>query len=380
LKFAGVAIFLALFVSSPAWAADAKEKEKKKGPTVPTIKTNQLAPLKLGAGEKPKASHAPFEDGDCSVCHKNKDKENPGALNAPVNEICLGCHEDFAKVMSRKSVHGAAKTSCVNCHNPHNSKLPKLLVEDTSTLCIGCHDSIKKFAANAKVKHDAVVQGKQCMNCHNPHGANVEHLLVSLPYDLCINCHNTDDVKDGNGKKLMNFKTWLANNSVKHGPVDSKDCSACHQPHGSENFRLLMSEYPAQFYSPYDAKLYALCFECHEDTILANPETTTLTQFRNGKQNLHYVHVHKDERGRTCRACHEVHAAKQPHIIRDAVPYGSKGWMLKVNYTPTPTGGSCAKTCHEERGYTNKVVSASVPAPAKKEEPKKEEAAAGNEK
>jgi hypothetical protein len=66
------------------------------------------------------------------------------------------------------------------------------------------------------------------------------------------------------------------------------------------------------------------------------------------------VHVNKADRGRTCRACHEVHASKQAHHIRDSVPYGAKGWALKINYTKTPTGGSCAKTCHDTKSYVNK--------------------------
>ena len=90
--------------------------------------------------------------------------------------------------------------------------------------------------------------------------------------------------------------------------------------------------------------------------MVKDPKTTTLTKFRNGDQNLHFVHVNKDERGRTCRACHEVHASKQKHQIRDAVPYGKTGYMLKVNFTQTATGGSCAQTCHLTRSYTNSVV------------------------
>ena len=100
---------------------------------------------------------------------------------------------------------------------------------------------------------------------------------------------------------------------------------------------------------------YDLCFDCHEDSIVKDPQTTTLTKFRNGDKNLHYVHVNKEERGRTCRACHEVHASKQPHQIRDGVPYGPNGYILKVNFTQTPTGGSCARTCHEMRSYTNSL-------------------------
>ena len=60
--------------------------------------------------------------------------------------------------------------------------------------------------------------------------------------------------------------------------------------------------------------------------------------------------------GKTCRACHEVHASKQKHQIRDAVPYGKTGYMLKVNFTQTATGGSCAQTCHLTRSYTNSAV------------------------
>ena len=137
---------------------------------------------------------------------------------------------------------------------------------------------------------------------------------------------------------LTNMKQLLAENPHQHGPVADKDCSACHNPHGGDNFRLLTKVYPAEFYSPYDPKLYALCFDCHEESMVKDPKTTTLTKFRNGDQNLHYVHVNKDERGRTCRACHEVHASKQAHQIRDAVPYGHTGYMLKVNFTQTPNG------------------------------------------
>jgi predicted CXXCH cytochrome family protein len=258
--------------------------------------------------------------------------------------------------MARKSSHVAASESCVSCHNPHNAKNPKLLVEEAGALCLSCHEEIKNLVSHAQTTHDAVSTGAKCLSCHDPHAANVEKLLTRLPFDLCINCHGKDGVKDHNDKPLTNFKTLLAENPQHHGPVASKDCSSCHNPHGSDHFRLLGFDYPAQFYSPYEAKLYALCWDCHEKTILDTPETTTLTRFRDGNRNLHYIHVNKAERGRTCRACHEVHASKQPHQIRDAVPYGAQGWMLKINYTQTPTGGTCAKTCHATKSYNNTAV------------------------
>jgi predicted CXXCH cytochrome family protein len=208
------------------------------------------------------------------------------------------------------------------------------------------------------VKHKGAMEvDKKCSNCHNPHAANVEKILIQLPFDLCVNCHSKDGMVSADGKPMTNYKKWLAENKEWHAPVKAKDCSACHRTHAGDNFRLLVSAYPEKFYAPYENKIYALCYGCHNAKVVTEPETTTLTGFRDGNKNLHYVHVNK-ERGRTCRACHEVHASKQDHHIRDGVPYGPKGWMLKINFTKLPTGGSCAKTCHETKPYNNKSLTA----------------------
>lgn len=347
-----------LFLLAAVFSAAAKSD----APAVPKMRKNDVTPIP--EIKKPVSVHAPFQDGDCSLCHERKDAKDPGPINKQINALCLDCHDDFIKVLARKSAHEPARVNCVSCHSPHNSMYPKLLVDDAGALCLSCHTSISNLIAKATVKHDALTTGAKCANCHNPHGANVEHLLTKLPYDLCVGCHGQDGVKDQDGKSLTNIKKLLAENPQHHGPVESKDCSACHIPHGGDHFRLLTKDYPATFYSPYDPKLFDLCFDCHEESIVKDPKTTKLTKFRNGDQNLHYVHVNKDERGRTCRACHEVHASKQPHQIRDAVPYGPKGYMLKVNFTQTPTGGSCAQTCHVTRSYTNVVVTATPPAVA----------------
>jgi predicted CXXCH cytochrome family protein len=331
-------------------------------PTVVKVSDSRVAPLP--PGKDVVSYHAPYDAGDCSICHTSNDAQNPGPVKGAVNEICLGCHDDFRQTLAMKSVHPAAQDSCVNCHNPHNSKQPKLLLEDTGTLCFGCHQDIQEIALQSPVKHDALTQGGKCVNCHNPHGANVEHLLVQLPMQLCLQCHGNDNVVDHNGKKLVNMTRLLAENPHQHGPVASQDCSACHMPHGSKNFRLLTNPYPATFYSGYDPQNYALCFGCHDEKAFTQPQTEELTQFRDGSKNLHYVHVNRSIMGRTCRACHDVHASPQEHQIRDAVPYGSRGWMLKLNYTKTATGGSCSKTCHQTRSYNNTLTKASSTAAA----------------
>jgi len=275
-----------------------------------------------------------------------------GPVTEAINDLCYGCHDQMQESMAAYNVvHFAAEDSCTNCHNPHNAAYRKLLLAASPELCTGCHDDIQATATQSTVQHAAITESGGCTNCHQPHASNVQYLLTQLPYDLCVSCHGADGVTDEAGTELTGFENLLASNPVAHGPVEAKDCSACHRTHGGENFRMLIEPYPAKFYAPYDPANYALCFECHNDQILADAETRALTGFRDGTQNLHYVHVNKPDRGRTCRACHEVHAAENVHILRDAVPYGSKGWMLKVNFTPDANGGTCEKTCHSTKSY-----------------------------
>jgi predicted CXXCH cytochrome family protein len=149
------------------------------------------------------------------------------------------------------------------------------------------------------------------------------------------------------------MKALLEQNKVHHGPVAQKDCSACHQPHGALVFKLLAASYPSTFYAPFDVKSYEMCFGCHEEALVTAEKTTTATRFRDGDRNLHFLHVNKADRGRTCRACHEVHASSKTYQIRESVPFGTKGYMLKVNYEKRADGGNCTQTCHTARSYTN---------------------------
>ncbi len=310
----------------------------------------------LPRGQKAAWSHAPYEAGDCGICHQRNDPKNPGPVVKAGNELCYSCHEEFQEIMARPHKHQPATESCLHCHNAHDSKQKKLLHVELAAGCLDCHRGIKEVIETSKVKHGALDRGERCANCHNPHGANVEKLLIQLPFDMCVGCHGVDDLKDAQGVSLTNFKKLLAQNKFWHAPIAAKDCSACHRTHGGDNFRMLVADYPAQFYAPFDPKTYGLCFGCHNEKVVSVAQTRTLTNFRDGSKNLHYVHVNKPDRGRTCRACHEVHAGKQARHIRDGVPYGPKGWVLKINFTRTPTGGSCAKTCHETKSYVNRAA------------------------
>jgi predicted CXXCH cytochrome family protein len=300
------------------------------------------------------SAHAPYLAGQCGMCHNPQEavEGSPGAVAADVAELCASCHYDMDEAIKGSSVvHAPAMMDCTSCHNPHNSPNPSLLLEEPRNLCLGCHGEIQQTIATARVQHDAVIDDLACMNCHNPHASNIQALLTQLPFDLCVSCHSEDNKVDSDGRLLTNFSRLLAENPYHHGPIEGKDCSACHLTHGGDHHSLLVADYPAAFYSPYDPDNYALCYRCHNDQNMADPETTTTTRFRDGSRNLHYLHVNKPDRGRSCRACHEVHASENPHQIRDAVPFGPRNWMLPINYTKTDTGGSCARTCHQTKTY-----------------------------
>ena len=311
-----------------------------------------LAPVKPSEAV---STHSPYSLGDCSLCHERKDPKDPGPAKKPVNKTCFFCHEDVQAVMTKsKFKHVPAEQACTMCHNPHNAKAKKLLSMEYAADCNSCHPAIAR-RMNAKVQHDVMRDSAACGNCHSPHASNVEKILLRLPFDQCVNCHSKDNMKDSSGKVMTNFKKWLADNPVHHAPVAQKDCSACHQPHGSDHTRLAIAEYPPEFYAPFEPANYALCFTCHDERMVTTAETTTETRFRDGTKNLHYAHVNRQDRGRICRACHEVHASKTAFLIRDSVPYGSMGWMLQVGFKRNVDGGTCDKTCHTARTYVNVV-------------------------
>jgi predicted CXXCH cytochrome family protein len=114
---------------------------------------------------------------------------------------------------------------------------------------------------------------------------------------------------------------------------------------------MLVEDYPAVFYAPFKPENFALCFKCHIPDLVVNQSGRGLTNFRNGEKNLHFVHVNQ-AKGRTCRACHEVHASKRPFHIREAVPFGASGWELEINYQRSEEGGSCSPGCHKTRSYS----------------------------
>ena len=307
--------------------------------------------------------HGPVAAGACLSCHKGHSSPNPKLLVATGNDLCFTCHVEMKTQMAKVQFkHKAVEQDCTKCHDAHASNYPMQIKQPPAQLCTSCHehDKIKTAAMDSKFKHSPVVNDKACLNCHTAHGGDLAKLMRTDQMKVCMKCHAEPQVA-GDGRKVASVAEVLDPNMNKHGPIRDKSCSGCHNPHGSEVAKLLAKPYPETFYKPFAEKDYDLCFSCHNKQLVTLEKTTGLTGFRNGDRNLHFVHVNKADRGRTCRACHETHAGPQPLHVRESVPYGN--WQLPVNFKRTETGGSCAPGCHKELSYDrNQAVPTTAPA------------------
>ena len=323
--------------------------------------------------------HSPVGVGDCLLCHDPHGSDNAMLLKTKEPDLCYLCHDELrTEKNGMKSIaHKPALERCTICHSPHVSIVnSNLLTVKMKKLCAECHETQGiAMRVNLDVighKHGPLATEKNCANCHNAHGSSYKHFLLAEPMDICLRCHNKERT-DSEGKILADFKGLLEENKNHHGPIRQKDCSGCHNPHGSDYYRLLLAKYPKEFYTTsYNKADYNLCFLCHDLRMLDNKETRTLTDFRNGTKNLHYLHVNKTEKGRTCRACHEVHASNNFNHIRESVPFGKINWPLQLKYQPLyvskktgqscdqlssdciQEGGSCV-ACHNRKYYNNSL-------------------------
>jgi len=293
--------------------------------------------------------HGPAAVGGCIACHEPHTSDNEKNLRAKGSELCYMCHIEKAEAINKAAfVHSPVAKSCTGCHNPHSGPKEFFLQTDSPALCLGCHKDKKEQLSKITVKHGALESDKSCLNCHDAHIAQVAKNLLMEPMDLCLSCHDRE-YKRKDDRPVPDMKELLAENKDHHGPIKQKDCSGCHDPHGSNEFRILRYYYPPTFYKPFDITNYALCFSCHEKTVALDQKTTKLTNFRNGDENLHFLHVNKPVKGRTCRACHETHSSNWPKHIREAVPFGA--WDLPLNFEKTESGGSCTPGCHKIKAY-----------------------------
>jgi len=243
-------------------------------------------------------SRTPLADANhgCETCHgaspdhvashpaKGEKRTSPAVMfsgankSSPevINKVCLQCHENNARINWQGSQHDVNGNACTSCHTLHTTE-DKVLSKDTQfNVCFKCHT--QQRAESYALSHHPVREGKvACADCHSVHGSAGEKLLKEVRLnDTCYNCH-----ADKRGPFLF-----------EHLPV-RENCDLCHNPHGSNQQRLLVE------------KLTSLCADCHEAAGFNGSETHI-----NG-----YGVSSRSSRtqGRSCMNCHEqIHGTNSP--------------------------------------------------------------------
>jgi predicted CXXCH cytochrome family protein len=124
------------------------------------------------------------------------------------------------------------------------------------------------------VKHQPVENG-ECTSCHNPHQSDNKKLVAKAGAKLCYECH--DDLQQA-----------IAKAPFKHDPAGNGECAACHNPHQSGEAALLLK----------DGR--QLCFECHEE------------------KDMDKVGAHAQTSGQACASCHDPHGGKDKYLLKPA--------------------------------------------------------------
>jgi predicted CXXCH cytochrome family protein len=246
---------------------------------------------------------------------------------------CLSCHEDLLK---GGVMHYPAEDDCSTCHestgasHPSGDSVGFRLMDKVPELCFYCHEE-----AEQKIHPHQPVAAGNCMGCHDPHTSSGSSLLSLPEPELCLSCHK-------------NISRLIQGKMITHSAIEGGGCISCHQSHGSDIHALLVAPFPEEDYLPALTENFELCFLCHDTDLMEAEETEWGTGFRNGKKNLHRLHMNGDK-GRNCRMCHNIHGSPLPFLVEEQVGFGS--WEMQMNYIPDDQGGSCLPGCHGKLSY-----------------------------
>ncbi len=216
---------------------------------------------------------------------------------------CLMCHPDLA---AKKVKHAAVDMGCAGCHTAVDaSDVPHKMRNKVPKGLSGeqpelCYGCHDRTLFSKKTVHAAVGMG--CTGCHNPHSSDNRKLLAAAVPDLCFTCHDKAEFT----RKLV------------HPPVASGQCLACHDPHATDTASLLKKE------------TTSLCLGCHGGV---DKKPHAIKGFGNAGHPLgkkEKKDPKRPEKQFTCTSCHTPHSSDSIRLFR---------------YPASSTMGVC-RNCH----------------------------------
>lgn len=180
-------------------------------------------------------------DTGCEACHgpASLHVESGGAHGTIVNprkepETCFQCHLDKRGEMSLPHTHPvlAGKVSCVDCHDVHAGKAVRGAGADIAAATETCLRCHTQQAGPFIYPHQAIRE-EGCTACHNPHGSVNDKMLIARDANLCLRCHLADLTP---GFNIGGYKTGGAHANVAGSRLSEGTCwsAGCHEDvHGS---------------------------------------------------------------------------------------------------------------------------------------------------
>ncbi len=194
--------------------------------------------------QESKWQHSPAANLMCETCHaKKKDVGLISVIIGKDTTLCYRCHLVKGRVWEgMKYIHGpVALGVCSVCHNPHGDAYRfQLWADGKGELCVTCHaDKQVLYDENSSITVHGIIKGGGCTACHNPHASDERFLLTMPINELCISCHN----------KYEGIKTGhpvgghpLAGDRDPRRKDREFACTGCHNPHGSKYKYLLIGD------------------------------------------------------------------------------------------------------------------------------------------
>jgi predicted CXXCH cytochrome family protein len=140
-------------------------------------------------------------DTGCEACHGPGSKHvaaggGPGSIINPRKspETCFQCHLDKRGEMSLPHTHPvlAGKVSCIDCHDVHKGDAIRGAGASLAAATETCIKCHTQQAGPFIYPHGAIRE-EGCTACHNPHGSVNDKMLIARDANLCLRCHLAQD-------------------------------------------------------------------------------------------------------------------------------------------------------------------------------------------
>jgi len=177
----------------------------------------------------------------CESCHGpgSKHVQAGGGAGTIVNpgkspEACFQCHLDKRGEFSLPHSHPVmnGKMTCTECHDPHKGNAIAGAGASLKNETETCTECHTAQKGPFVFPHNALREG--CTACHNPHGSVNQKMLIQRDANLCLKCHLEHPAVEGDGKIMIgeDHRTRLQNGTCW--------VAGCHEAvHGSHVNRSL---------------------------------------------------------------------------------------------------------------------------------------------